>query len=222
MRIKFSPKTDDDFRKHRDYLRRVGKSDGHKYQSYELDNISKSLKKNITGGLKNTKGHKDSIYPKEFEYSAEEYKMYVDKKSHHIIFYKIEHTKSGKDIIQIDKCIHSTELQKELDKKGIKPLEDADPSLLKDMEEVKKEDEIASKDDSDDEERGKEEEVYDEETGRKVKRVVYTGPKGGRYYKTDKGEKVYVDENKSHKSLKQTLIESKIISLFEYIKKEVW
>ena len=31
MEIKFTRKTDSDFRKHRDYLRRTGKSDGHKY-----------------------------------------------------------------------------------------------------------------------------------------------------------------------------------------------
>lgn len=106
MKVRFSEKTKEDFRKHREYLRRTGKPDGHKYQNYELDGISKSLRKNISKGLESTDEHKDSIYPKEFEYNAKDYKMYVDKKSHHIVFYKIEHTKSGKEIIQIDKCIH--------------------------------------------------------------------------------------------------------------------
>ena len=47
MEIEFTRKTDKDFRKHREYLRRTGKADGHKYQEYELDGISKSLKANI-------------------------------------------------------------------------------------------------------------------------------------------------------------------------------
>ena len=44
MEVKFTRKTDKDFRKHRDYVRRQMKSDGHSYQTYELDGISKSLK----------------------------------------------------------------------------------------------------------------------------------------------------------------------------------
>ena len=55
MEVEFTRKTDKDFRRHRDYLRRIGKSDGHKYQKYELDSISKSLKTNISKGLKNSK-----------------------------------------------------------------------------------------------------------------------------------------------------------------------
>ena len=42
MKVKYSKSTQEDFRKHRDYLTRTGKSDGHKYQKYELDGISKS------------------------------------------------------------------------------------------------------------------------------------------------------------------------------------
>ena len=222
MRVKFSPKTDVDFRKHRDYLRQTGKSDGHKYQKYELDGISNSLKTNISKGLENTSHHKDSIYPKEYEYNSQNYKMYVDKKSHHIIFYRIEKTKSGNSVIQIDKVIHSTELKRQLEEKGIEPLKNADPSLLDDLETIYKEDEVKSRVEPDKDKEGKEEEVYDEETGRKVKRVVYTGPKGGRYYKTDKGEKVYIDEKRIYKSLKLKLIESKITPLsFYIIKKEL-
>ena len=39
---------------------------------------------------------------------------------------------------------------------------------------------------------GKEEEVEDPETGKKVKKIVFTGPRGGRFYKSDKGNKVYI------------------------------
>ena len=66
--------------------------------------------------------------------------------------------------------------------------------------------------------KGKEEEVYDKATGKKVKRIVYTGPKGGRFYKSDNGENVYVDESKTFKSLSSLLLESKIVSLSQYIK----
>ena len=40
--------------------------------------------------------------------------MYVDKKSHHIIFYTIETKSDGERVIKVRKCIHSTELKKEL------------------------------------------------------------------------------------------------------------
>ncbi|MGM9833681.1 MAG: hypothetical protein ACI31A_08365 [Candidatus Limisoma sp.] len=67
-----------------------GKSDGHKYKKYELDGISKSLKKNITKKLESKKEHSDSIFPDKFEYGNSSYKMTIDKKSHYIIFYTIE------------------------------------------------------------------------------------------------------------------------------------
>ena len=218
MRVKFSGKTSDDFKRHREYLIRNGKSDGHKFQKYELDRISKALKRNISKGLEDKMEHKDSIFPKEngFEYNVEDYKMYVDKKSHHVVFYKIEYDSKNRRFIEIDKCIHSTELKRELERKGIEPLKDADTSLLDDLNEIYKEDEINLKDDSDDD-RGKEEEVYDEETGKKVKRIVYTGPQGGRYYKGNKGEKIYIKENMAKKSLKDVLLESKMTSLSEYM-----
>lgn len=69
MEVKFTRKTDKDFRKHRDYVRKQKKSDGHSYQIYELDSISKSFKKNLRGNIGKQKEHKDSIFPKEFEYS---------------------------------------------------------------------------------------------------------------------------------------------------------
>ena len=216
MRIIFSDKTKEDFRKHRNYLKRVGKSDGHKYQRYELDGISKSLKKNITKGLENRTNHTDSIFPDKYEYDHKNYKMYVDKDSHHIIFYKVN---PNKDTIKVEKCIHSTELKKDIERRGIKPIGTASKSLLDDLEEVYKEDEVYLRDDSKDDEDGKEENVYDEETGKEIKRNVFTGPRGGRFYRTDKGEKVYIDEKKSFKSLKKVLMEEKIIPLKGYIKK---
>ena len=78
---------------------------------------------------------------------------------------------------------------------------------------------VDNSDDSEDSEEGKEEGVYDEETGKKIKRIVFTGPKGGRYYKTDNGEKVYIDENRV-KGLGMILLESKMISLTQYIKEK--
>lgn len=220
MRVKFSDNTTDDFKRHKDYLRRKGKSDGHGFQEYELNGISKALKKNISKGLEDKKEHKDSIFPKEkgFEYNVEDYKMYVDKRSHHVVFYNIIKPKKGASYISIDKCIHSTELKRELERKGIEPLKDADTSLLDDLNEIYKEDEINLKDDSDDD-RGKEEEVYDEETGKKVKRIVYTGPQGGRYYKGNKGEKIYIKENMVKKM--KPHMGKKITSLYEYIKREM-
>ena len=216
MKVSFSDETKDDFKRHRNFLKEKGKSDGHKYQKYELDGIYKSLRKNISKGLKDTKEHKDSIFPKEFEYSNDQYKMYVDKKSHHIVFYKVITPKNGTPYIKIDKLVHSNDLKKELSRKGIKPIEDADSSLLDALEEVYNEDKVNQKEEPED--KGKEEEVYDKETGKKVKRIVYTGPKGGRFYKSDNGEKVYIDEQKTFKSLSSLLLESKMISLNQYIK----
>ena len=238
MKVSFSGKTKEDFRKYNDFIRRKKKSDGHKYQKYELDKIQKSFKGNIVKGLEGTKFHRDSIFPKEFEYNSKDFKMYVDKKSHHIVFYSVV-SKGGDSRIIVDKCIHSKELKKELDKKGIKPLEDSDPQLLLDYISIEREDKVNDETLTDEErdeynkkekelesriesqkkeDKGKEEEVYDEETGKKVKRIVYTGPKGGRFYKSDNGEKVYIDEQRTFKSLSSLLLESKMISLNQYIK----
>lgn len=224
MDIKFTRKTDSDFRKHRDYLRRTGKSDGHKYQKYELDGISKSLKSNISKGLTDIKEHKDSIFPKEFEYHSDSHKMYVDKKSHHVVFYKVITPKKGEPYISVEKCIHSTELKKELEKRGIKPLKDCDKSLLDDLETVYREDDVKSKEDSDDKSEDKEE-ITDPETGKKIKKVKHTGPRGGHYYINDKGEHIYPEEwnesIKNMKSVKSYITESKMVSLIDYLKKMV-
>lgn len=122
MKVIFTSETKEDFRKHNDYVRILKKSDGHKYQSYELKGINKSFKKNLKDNLEKIKTPKDSIFPKEFEYSSDSHKMYVDKRSHYVVFYTVETTKNGDKIMKVRKNIHSTELKKELEEKDIKPL----------------------------------------------------------------------------------------------------
>ena len=224
MKVIFTSETKEDFRKHNDYVRKQKKSDGHKYQSYELKGINKSFKKNLGENLGKIKEPKDSIFPKEYEYSSDSHKMYVDKKSHYVVFYTVETTKSGEKIMKVRRNIHSTELKKELEEKGIKPLKDCDKSLLDDLETVYKEDDVKSRDDSEDEKETKEE-VTDPETGKKIKKVKHTGPRGGHYYINDKGEHIYPEEwnesIKNMKSVKTYIIESKMVSLVDYLKKMV-
>ena len=73
MKVIFTSETKEDFRKHNDYIRKQKKSDGHKYQSYELKGINKSFKKNLRENLEKIKEPKDSIFPKEFEYSSDSF-----------------------------------------------------------------------------------------------------------------------------------------------------
>ena len=224
MKVIFTSKTKEDFRKHNDYVRKQKKSDGHKYQSYELKGINKSFKKNLGENLEKIKEPKDSIFPKEFEYSSDSHKMYVDKKSHYVVFYKVITPKKGEPYLSIEKNIHSTELKKELEEKGIKPLKDCDKSLLDDLETVYKEDDVKLRDDSEDEKETKEE-VTDPDTGKKIKKVKHTGPRGGHYYINDKGEHIYPEEwnesIKNMKSVKTYITESKMVSLVDYLKKMV-
>ena len=224
MKVIFTSETKEDFRKHNDYVRKQKKSDGHKYQSYELKGINKSFKKNLGENLEKIKEPKDSIFPKEYEYSSDSHKMYVDKKSHYVVFYTVEITKSGEKIMKVRRNIHSTELKKELEDKGIKPLKDCDKSLLDDLETVYKEDDVKSRDDSEDEKETKEE-VTDPETGKKIKKVKHTGARGGHYYINDKGEHIYPEEwnesIKNMKSVKTYITESKMVSLVDYLKKMV-
>lgn len=224
MKVIFTSETKEDFRKHNDYVQRLNKSDGHKYQSYELKGINKSFKKNLKNNLEKIKTPKDSIFPKEFEYSSDSHKMYVDKRSHYVVFYTVETTKNGDKIMKVRKNIHSTELKKELEEKDIKPLKNCDQSLLDDLESVYKEDEVKLKDDSEDE-KETQEEVTDPKTGKKIKKVKHTGPRGGHYYINDKGEHVYPEEwnesIKNMKSVKSYITESKMVSLIDYLKKMV-
>lgn len=221
MKVIFTSETKEDFRKHNDYVRRLKKSDGHKYQSYELKGINKSFKKNLKDNLEKIKTPKDSIFPKEFEYSSDSHKMYVDKRSHYVVFYTVETTKNGDKIMKVRKNIHSTELKKELEEKDIKPLENCDQSLLDDLESVYKEDDVKLKDDSEDE-KETQEEVTDPDTGRKIKKVKHVGERGGKYYIDDNGNKVYPEEwNESIIDLKTKILESKIVSLVDYLKRMI-
>ena len=213
MEVKFTRKTDKDFRKHRDYVRRQKKSDRHSYQTYELDSISKSFKKNLRKNIGEQKEHKDSIFPKEFEYHSDSHKMYVDKKSHHIVFYKVITPKKGEPYISVEKCINSTEIKKELKERVIKPLKDCDKSLLDDLETVYKEDDVKLRDDTEDEKETKKEK---EEVTEQHK----TGPQGGKYYRVKidgKWGPWNSETNESFKSIQNLLTESNIISLSSYL-----
>lgn len=242
MKVEFSKIADDELKDYKGYLLKL-KKEG-KLPSYvEIPKSLKKLKDIIIKELSRVNNHKDSIYPKDCDF-GEDYKIGVGKEKHYISFYEIVKDSKGESYISIEKCLHSTKLKKELDRKGIKPKENADPYVLLDLLEIEREDEVAKLEDDKDslpedlqkefderkkelesriesqkkEDKGKEEEIYDEETGKKVKRIVYTGPKGGRFYKSDNGEKVYIDEQRTFKSLSSLLLESKMISLNQYIK----
>ena len=147
--------------------------------------------------------------------------MYVDKRSHYVVFYTVETTKNGDKIMKVRKNIHSTELKKELEEKDIKPLKNCDQSLLDDLVSVYKEDDVKLKDDSEDE-KETQEEVTDPDTGRKIKKVKHVGKRGGKYYIDDNGNKVYPEEwNESIIDLKTKILESKIVSLIDYLKRMI-
>ena len=243
MKVKFSPDTKDDFRNYKEYLDKLKKSDTGKYGHIKPENEKKKLRDDISSSIGDKDVHCDSIFPTEFDYSSDSHKMYIDKKSHHIVFYKVVKPKKGDPYVSIEKCIHSTELKKELDKKGIEPLEDGDPKLLLDYITVEKEDKV-NKETLTDEEREKYKkkedelkerisnqskenkvEVTDPETGKKIKKVKHTGPRGGHYYINDKGEHIYPEEwnesIKNMKSVKTYITESNMVSLVDYLKKMV-
>ena len=248
MKVEFSKIADDELKDYKGYLLKL-KKEG-KLPSYvEIPKSLKKLKDIIIKELSRVNNHKDSIYPKDCDF-GEDYKIGIGKEKHYISFYEIVKDSKGESYISIEKCLHSTKLKKELDKKGIKPLEDSDPQLLLDYITIEREDKVndemltdeerdeynkkekelesriesqnkkerKKKEKEEPEDKGKEEEVYDEETGKTVKQIVYTGPKGGRFYKSDNGENVYVDESKTFKSLSSLLLESKRVSLSQYIK----
>ena len=151
MKVKFSNETKNDFGRYKEHLQELKKSDTSKYRHINPEESKKKLKNNIGGSIGKKDDHSDSIFPKEFDYSSDSHKMYVDKKSHHVVFYKVITPKKGEPYISIEKCIHSTELRKELEEKGIKPLKNCDKSLLDDLETVYKEDDVKLRDDSEDE-----------------------------------------------------------------------
>ena len=72
---------------------------------------------------------------------------------------------------------------------------------------------------------GKKEKITDPKTGKKIKKVKHTGPRGGHYYINNKGKHIYPEEwnesIKNMKSVKSYITESKMVSLIEYLKKMV-
>ena len=220
------------------YLAKTTKFDKEKIQELTTK-FEEQLKKNINSS---DNEHSDSIFPRKTKF-GKGYKMCVDKSKHRVIFYKIDKDENGKEVARIHECPHSTELKKELDKKGIKPLEDSDPKLLLDYITVEKEDKVNNETLTDEEReeykkkedklkerisnksKEKKEEVIDPETGKKIKKVKHTGPRGGHYYINDKGEHIYPEEwnesIKNMKSVKTYIIESKMVSLVDYLKKMV-
>ena len=142
MKVKFSPDTRDDFRNYKDHLQELKKSNSNKYRYINPEESKKKLRDNIGSSIGDKDEHSDSIFPKEFDYSSDSHKMYIEKKSHHVVFYKVVKPKKGEPYVSIEKCIHSTDLRKELEKKDIKPLEDSDPKLLLDYITIEKEDKV--------------------------------------------------------------------------------
>lgn len=268
MKVEFSKIADDELKDYKGYLLKL-KKEG-KLPSYvEIPKSLKKLKDIIIKELSRVNNHKDSIYPKDCDF-GEDYKIGVGKEKHYISFYEIVKDSKGESYISIEKCLHSTKLKKELDRKGIKPKENADPYVLLDLLEIEREDEVAKLEDDKDSlpedlqkefderekelesriksQNKKEEEEKEKSEDRKKKekekdkekeedgeiekedkdkdgnpRQHKTGPEGGKYYR------VKIDgkwgpwnsdpkESKTFKSLSSLLLESKIVSLSQYIK----
>lgn len=151
MKVIFTKDTNDDFIKYVENLKELKKRNPKQYSYINPRQSKVKFRRELIENVGKINNHKDSIFPKEFDYSSDSHKMYVDKKSHHVVFYKVITPKKGEPYISIEKCIHSTELRKKLEEKGIKPLKNCDKSLLDDLETVYKEDDVKLRDDSEDE-----------------------------------------------------------------------
>lgn len=238
MNIELSDNAKKEIVNYSKYLAKTTKFDKEKIQELTTK-FEEQLKKNINSS---DNEHSDSIFPRKTKF-GKGYKMCVDKSKHRVIFYKIDKDENGKEVARIHECPHSTDLKKELDKKGIEPLEDSDPKLLLDYITIEKEDKVNNETLTDEEReeykkredelkerisnKSKEtkEEITDPETGKKIKKVKHTGPRGGHYYINDKGEHIYPEEwnesIKNIKSVKSYITESKMVSLIDYLKKMV-
>lgn len=231
MNIELSDNAKKEIVNYSKYLAKTTKFDKEKIQELTTK-FEEQLKKNINSS---DNEHSDSIFPRKTKF-GKGYKMCVDKSKHRVIFYKIDKDENGKEVARIHECPHSTDLKKELDKKGIEPLEDSDPKLLLDYITIEKEDKVNNETLTDEEReeykkredelkerisnKSKEtkEEITDPETGKKIKKVKHTGPRGGHYYINDKGEHIYPEKwNESLKDIKDLIIESNIISLNSYL-----
>lgn len=236
MNIEFSDNAKKEIINYSKYLAKTTKFDKEKIQELTTK-FEEQLKKNINSS---DNEHSDSIFPRKTKF-GKGYKMCVDKSKHRVIFYKIDKDENGKEVARIHECPHSTDLKKELDKKGIEPLEDSDPKLLLDYITIEKEDKVNDETltDEEREEYKKKEEELKERISNKSKgiekedkdehgnpRQHKTGPQGGRYYRVKIDGKwgpwnSETNENKNMKSVKSYITESKMVSLIDYLKKMV-
>ena len=80
MKVKFSPDTRDDFRNYKDHLQELKKSNSNKYRYINPEESKKKLRDNIGSSIGDKDEHSDSIFPKEFDYSPDSHKMYIEKR----------------------------------------------------------------------------------------------------------------------------------------------
>jgi hypothetical protein len=234
MNIEFSDNAKKEIINYSKYLAKTTKFDKEKIQELTTK-FEEQLKKNINSS---DNEHSDSIFPRKTKF-GKGYKMCVDKSKHRVIFYKIDKDENGKEVARIHECPHSTDLKKELDKKGIEPLGDSDPKLLLDYITIEKEDKVNNETltDEEREEYKKKEEELKEQISNKSQgiekedkdehgnpRQHKTGPQGGRYYRVKidgKWGPWNSETNEKMTSVKSYINESKMVSLIDYLKKMV-
>ena len=234
MNIEFSDNAKKEIINYSKYLAKTTKFDKEKIQELTTK-FEEQLKKNINSS---DNEHSDSIFPRKTKF-GKGYKMCVDKSKHRVIFYKIDKDENGKEVARIHECPHSTDLKKELDKKGIEPLGDSDPKLLLDYITVEKEDKVNNETltDEEREEYKKREDELKERISNKSKgiekedkdengnpRQHKTGPQGGKYYRVKidgKWGPWNSETNEKMTSVKSYITESKMFSLIDYLKKMV-
>lgn len=107
----------------------------------KIDELVTEFENRLRSNIEKQSEHIPSIFPMKSKY-GKGYKMYVDVQKHRVIFYKEDKDENDNDIIRIHECPHSSELIKYLNKKKIKPVDDADPELLLDFLTVEKEDKV--------------------------------------------------------------------------------
>lgn len=234
MNIEFSDNAKKEIINYSKYLAKTTKFDEKKIQKLTTK-FEEQLKKNINSS---DNEHSDSIFPRKTKF-GKGYKMCVDKSKHRVIFYKIDKDENGEEVARIHECPHSTDLKKELDKKGIEPLGDSDPKLLLDYITVEKEDKVNNETltDEEREEYKKKEEELKEQISNKSQGIEKVdkdehgnprqhkkGPQGGRYYRVKidgKWGPWNSETNEKMKSVKSYINESKMVSLIDYLKKMV-
>ena len=117
---------------------------------------------------------------------------------------EVDHLIAGNGVFICDECIdlccdilHDDYLDEEFDN----CLDDETLTDEEREEYKKKEDELKER--ISNKSKDNKEEVTDPETGKKIKKVKHTGPRGGHYYINDNGEHIYLEErNESIKNMK--------------------